>query len=495
VTAVLVALPLLLWHLGDGEQQQQQQQRQGHHYTLLSTMIPANGTNISIPNRDTKPFNLRFASKSDRSRNEEEIENERRSSGLINPEDNRQEKLSSVDGDPSLLFVVPPSIYEPSSSKPLQVIFLGNAESIDGGGGVLLEGLERSKYIKVCSAVTFEHQTEIHEYRFHSFRDDDVPIVVVVDWSALSRDCHVLERLLTNLQQSDDIGKYLLSAHMLLVDLSARSRMNTCPNSSRLAIPEERIHTAQRPMVVGRYWSHASQWVKPGHLISATTISESSSHQHVMHMPGMVRENIAALYRNHTVVDSDPAEDPRTIDVALFAHEGEKTPYSFLLRKVSSVLISLNGTKVDGQRVRVLAKLASDEATYIQHLLASKIVVVTQKDEWEDHGFALTEAMASGAMLMVDSMVVPPGDLKHKTNVVFYDSASHLESLIRYYLKNEEKRLAIARHGVEYALGRHRPWHVVESLLFGKALTRTDKPYEEPPARRRRNTDQISVVA
>ena len=30
-------------------------------------------------------------------------------------------------------------------------------------------------------------------------------------------------------------------------------------------------------------------------------------------------------------------------------------------------------------------------------------------------------------------------------------------------------------HGVEYALGRHRSWHVLEALLFGKALTRTDK--------------------
>jgi hypothetical protein len=44
----------------------------------------------------------------------------------------------------------------------------------------------------------------------------------------------------------------------------------------------------------------------------------------------------------------------------------------------------------------------------------SKIVVVAQADEWEDHDDRLMEAMTSGAMVLFDSLIAPPTVLKRK---------------------------------------------------------------------------------
>jgi Glycosyl transferases group 1 len=110
-------------------------------------------------------------------------------------------------------------------------------------------------------------------------------------------------------------------------------------------------------------------------------------------------------------------------------------------------------------------------------LASSKIVVVAQADEWEDHDDRLMEALASGALVLCDSMVAPVRGLIHKTNIVFFDNPKELDLFLIYYLdpKNEAKRKTIGRHGMEFALGRHRSWHVLEALLFGKALTKTDR--------------------
>ena len=115
-------------------------------------------------------------------------------------------------------------------------------------------------------------------------------------------------------------------------------------------------------------------------------------------------------------------------------------------------------------------------SVHVAVLASSKIVVVTQSDEYEDHDTRLFEALASGAMVLCDTMMAPPLGLVHKTNIVFFHSTSKLDQYLQYYLdpRNELQRQEIARHGLEYALGRHRSWHGLEAVLFGKALTRTD---------------------
>ena len=133
---------------------------------------------------------------------------------------------------------------------------------------------------------------------------------------------------------------------------------------------------------------------------------------------------------------------------------------------------------------------------HIALLASTKIVVVTQNDEWEDNDNRLMEALASGALVLADRMLAPPAGLKDRTNIVWFDTPDELDRLVQYYLREDEKRETVARHGVQWALGRHRPWHVLEWLLIGKAWTRADKGYDvaAPPKRERAATTPTTSV-
>jgi hypothetical protein len=78
-------------------------------------------------------------------------------------------------------------------------------------------------------------------------------------------------------------------------------------------------------------------------------------------------------------------------------------------------------------------------------------------------------------------MVAGPAGLKNMSNVIIYDSPQNLKRLIRYYLKDDDKRKAIAKKGFKLALGRHRSWHRIEEILFGKPLTHVDKGFRLAP--------------
>jgi hypothetical protein len=113
---------------------------------------------------------------------------------------------------------------------------------------------------------------------------------------------------------------------------------------------------------------------------------------------------------------------------------------------------------------------------YIQALLSSKIVVVAQRDEWEDH-YRLFEALIGGAMVMTDLMLSLPQGLENGTSLIEYTSAEDLSQKILYYLQHEEERLEIAKRGRFVAMSQHRSWHRIEEIVFGKPMTvcREDK--------------------
>jgi hypothetical protein len=98
---------------------------------------------------------------------------------------------------------------------------------------------------------------------------------------------------------------------------------------------------------------------------------------------------------------------------------------------------------------------SSVDLAYPKALLEYKIVVVAQKDPWEDH-YRLWEALASGALVMSDVMLSIPKDFVDGESIVFYRGLKDLEFNITYYLKHDEERLAIARKGWTLALQRHR---------------------------------------
>ena len=127
------------------------------------------------------------------------------------------------------------------------------------------------------------------------------------------------------------------------------------------------------------------------------------------------------------------------------------------------------------------------QTQYVEQLIKAKVVVVAQRDEWEGH-FRLFEALASGAMVFADKGLALPDGLKDKESIILYDSAKSLENLLLHYLspKQNKERLLIARKGWEVAIGRHRSWHRVEEVLYGKPLTQVDQPWDPAPSKRKR---------
>jgi hypothetical protein len=107
---------------------------------------------------------------------------------------------------------------------------------------------------------------------------------------------------------------------------------------------------------------------------------------------------------------------------------------------------------------------------YVQALMTSKIVVVAQRDVWEDH-YRLMEALSSGTMVLSDDMLSLPRGLENGTSIVLFRDVNQMEGLIRYYLIHNEERVAIAKRGWQVAMNRHRSWHRLEELAFGCPLT------------------------
>jgi hypothetical protein len=127
------------------------------------------------------------------------------------------------------------------------------------------------------------------------------------------------------------------------------------------------------------------------------------------------------------------------------------------------------------------------QTQYVEQLIKAKAVVIAQRDEWEGQN-RLFEALASGAMVFADKALALPDGLKDKESIIIYDSAKSLEDSLLYYLspKLNKERLSIARKGWEVAMGRHRSWHRVEEVLYGKPLTQVDRPLEPAPSKRKR---------
>ena len=127
-----------------------------------------------------------------------------------------------------------------------------------------------------------------------------------------------------------------------------------------------------------------------------------------------------------------------------------------------NVFVGLTGQAKDAGRNQA-------QPAYLTKLLDSRIVVVAQKDGWEDH-YRLMEALASGAMVMTDPMWSWPVGLEDGVSLVVYRSLSELVSKAKYYLENEQERQRIALQGYKVAMTRHRSWHMVERIVFDTVL-------------------------
>jgi spore maturation protein CgeB len=109
-------------------------------------------------------------------------------------------------------------------------------------------------------------------------------------------------------------------------------------------------------------------------------------------------------------------------------------------------------------------------AAYVEALAQHKIIVVAQRDEWEDH-FRLYEALISGALVMSDPITYLPYGVVDGTSIVIYHSLDDLRSKVRYYLttgRGSRDRLRIARAGMRAALRYHSPGSHLARLMVGR---------------------------
>jgi Glycosyl transferases group 1 len=260
-----------------------------------------------------------------------------------------------------------------------------------------------------------------------------------------------------------------------------------------------------------RQWNSTLRFVDVGTMYDPRNVSECWGGRSLVHVPYTVRDDVAdAVLRIARTQSSStrpirptssssanphllqPLQDPaffqsssswRQIDVAhmweydatcAFSSQGTRVRMPCELR--NQVTLALHKHFAPPQ-YNVRTKIADSlgirtevQNEYVQTLVASKIVVVSQRDLWED-SYRLMEALVCGAMVLTDPMLTLPMGLVDRESIVIYQSLEDLPVLIDYYLQNEAERIDIAQRGHQVALSLHRPHHWMERLFFGQVVT------------------------
>jgi hypothetical protein len=411
------------------------------------------------------------------------------------------------------------------------IVDITGSANVDPASKLLLAAVERSEYIQLL-AVTFVRPSVSTVEVFP--RRTNLPFLYLIDWGSMDRDCHRLQLVLDNLgkQEKNQIynknattnEKEIEEPYILLVDSSGSTRQTGCSNlfaasrDSEMSYGRthdmERIRLAKRSIVQNRYYDHASKEVHMGELSPNQWDDVPSDYDKpILHSPIALRESFVMSIQN--VTNGKPVSRGlrRPIDVGYFWKSGDYSHYSFYRRDIAKVVKTLHhstinkktGKHMENQVQIVYSDEKGMEAGNVQYqytwdLLKCKIVVITQRDEWEDH-YRLMESLAGGALVMTDPMVILPAGLVDKVNIIMYDNPKMLKALIKYYLKpeNEKERRSIAHKGYKLVMGRHRCWHRLEELLFGSPLTNVDQhnapapEKEEQPESSYRHAEDMSI--
>mmetsp|Transcript_15678 Transcript_15678/g.22731 ORF Transcript_15678/g.22731 Transcript_15678/m.22731 type:complete len:460 (-) Transcript_15678:158-1537(-) len=177
----------------------------------------------------------------------------------------------------------------------------------------------------------------------------------------------------------------------------------------------------------------------------------------------------------------NPAEINRPLDCVTFWASKMSTRNAGMRFTAVGAVKSLP-SKFPGRNISVMADIVGNRAKkgrnsvhedYAQALLTYKIVVVVQRDVFEDH-WRLFEALVSGALVLTDPMYDFPAGLEDKKTLVIFQSFDDLVEKVIYYLDHPEERIAIARAGREVSLKYHLPHHRWEDLLLGDYETRNE---------------------
>ena len=380
---------------------------------------------------------------------------------------------------------------------------------------IVWDGLERSPYFEFLEPTIVPD----HKYDPEFVLEEADDVIWVVDSRNLTISSYnysvdeevlIAAKATVNYQQSLKQNK-TPSLNVVFVDYRDRlaGRGSMCgPEREELIklLGVGKVRHVVGKIVTGRHWDEGKSWTDPG------TIWENKDYvcfeRPTLRASYSVRsdyveavEQLFPKYLGTASYDSKdrsakqltPVDTVRPLDVAHYwdlkraeGREGEFRHFSNLRDAVSKVVASLNGTMVGKRKISALARTVSEggsigrtdvAASYVESLLTTKIVVVAQRDIWEDH-YRLFEAFVGGAMVMTDLMIFLPSGLADGENIIMYRSLDDLRELLLYYLHpdQDEARMAIARKGYEEAMGRHRSYHRMEEVFYGKILSSGSLP-------------------
>lgn len=281
---------------------------------------------------------------------------------------------------------------------------------------------------------------------------------------------------------------------VLLVDFTDRFQFQLRRYEKLQIWGSPHVRIAVRSIVQGRHYNTTGASIVKGRL--APNLQTKGGP--MLHFPYAVRSDLVRVLRQEsssimrttvTTITNDPPpastldqlqdtlfKMSRPIDVLhlwqISFKGGGKSKYR---NEVSRLVRSWTMTKkwnasIDEQGERYMTGRNSVDPLYPRAMMSSKIVIVTQKDDWEDH-YRLFEAMVCGSLVIADRMVAPPKGLIHQETIIWFDNLDQLTSLVEFYLQHEEERVKIAQSGWNLAMTHHRSWHRLEEVLYGMPLT------------------------
>lgn len=398
------------------------------------------------------------------------------------------------------------SDYKLSSKRPAEVhIWTASSLDISAPTKFLVEGVERSQYLKLVHISFLEPRKVIKSLAVAHRRDRKAPLIWMVDLLALSHDCHALEALLSHALELNK--KHRQKPRVLTIDFSGSPHTTICPSFQNKLLEAKSIplRMAQRSIVHDRVWNPIQNWVDLGRIMPNPGQQLSLS-GNLLHSPFPVREAVvtavakvvAAQRVEHSLDKLRAVDSKRSNDIAFLWRKGDNAHYANLRREIAAIVSSLHGVATGERTLRTLVRFFGDVEMmgstqivfnrYVKEMMGTKIVVVAQRDEWEDH-YRLMESLATGALVFSDVMVGLPEGIAHGKSIIFYNSTDSLREQLLFYLDpaNDKLRTAIAKNGWELVMGHHRCWHRVEELVFGSAKTAVGEAYSVPPARRARD--------
>jgi len=388
-------------------------------------------------------------------------------------------------------------MYDEIPDQPLRVAMITRDLKAGPTNHVLMDGMKNSDHLeltKVCFVTTRNGC---------SLSADDPSIDLwLIDANGIKTKAHpgdLVHQLLDVVNPNFQI---------LFIDYSDRFvpkegfLKNHYPDVPATKFEQTHIRFAIRCIVKSRIFRvKTMDYVKLGTLVSPDYHDMLSTKQGLpFHAPFAVRTDfvnsihdlIPSLVGNQTVAKTNPSTIPyhpayvmdRPLDVThlweVLLPSKNNDLRNLVTEKVQQMASLQHPLEID-RKIVVDTSIQGDRAhkgrwgvsdAYATTLLHSKIVVVTQRDQWEDH-FRLFEATASGAMVLMDVMLSLPHSLQNGESVVFFESLEDLQQKALYYLKHEDERIAIARKGWEISMTKHRSWHRMEEMLFGRGVTDT----------------------